>query len=292
MAADEKNFRSVYYEKVGFRSVEEKKSLEILLKDKPLDRGKLKQFCLRFCLPATYRNLMWKLLLGVVPVHVECHAFVMDQRKQEFTDLLRALNVMRVIDSYTSKPQIFLAMWLLQTGNFTCDINLIDEKGFVSIVQAMMQFFEDETDVYWLAKNFYENVDKFQADIPKLTECSYNLLEKEDAELYKYLHRIGVLDNLPVGRWFDCCFAGVLNETALAKIWDKICGGSYKILAYVVVVLLTNLKIRILKCSSLTGVLQCIKNIPEETADIIANKSIEMWQHNGSPLTMHDKPKP
>lgn len=29
----QRNFRSVYYEKVGFRGVEEKKSLEILLKD-------------------------------------------------------------------------------------------------------------------------------------------------------------------------------------------------------------------------------------------------------------------
>lgn len=37
MADDpQRNFRSAYYEKVGFRGVEEKKSLEILLKDSPL----------------------------------------------------------------------------------------------------------------------------------------------------------------------------------------------------------------------------------------------------------------
>lgn len=66
MAVDERNFRSAYYEKVGFKSVEEKKSLEILLKDKPLDRVKLKQFCLRFSVPAIYRNLVWKVLLGKV----------------------------------------------------------------------------------------------------------------------------------------------------------------------------------------------------------------------------------
>lgn len=64
MATDERNFRSTYYEKVGFRSVEEKKSLEILLKDRPLDKVKLKQFCLRFSVPGAYRNLLWKLLLG------------------------------------------------------------------------------------------------------------------------------------------------------------------------------------------------------------------------------------
>lgn len=64
MAADERNFRSTYYEKVGFRSVEEKRSLEILLKDRPLDQGKLKQFGLRFTVPAVHRNFVWKLLLG------------------------------------------------------------------------------------------------------------------------------------------------------------------------------------------------------------------------------------
>lgn len=141
----------------------------------------------------------------------------MDQRKQEYNDLLRALNVMRIIDSYTPKPQVFLAMWLLQTGNFTYDINLVDEKGFIPIVQSVIQFFDDETDVYWIAKSFYDNVHKFQNDIPKLIECSHNLLEKEDPDLYKYLQKIGVLDNLPLAKWFDCCFAGVLNETALAK---------------------------------------------------------------------------
>lgn len=64
MTTDERNFRSTYYEKVGFKGVEEKKSLEILLKEKPLDKVKLKQFCLRFTVPAIYRNLLWKILLG------------------------------------------------------------------------------------------------------------------------------------------------------------------------------------------------------------------------------------
>lgn len=61
---DERNFRSSYYEKVGCRGVEEKKSLEILMKEKPWDKMKLKQFCLRFTVPAAYRNVVWKVLLG------------------------------------------------------------------------------------------------------------------------------------------------------------------------------------------------------------------------------------
>lgn len=64
MSTDERNFRSTYYEKVGCRSVEEKRSLEILLKEKPLNRTKLKQFCLRFTVPSVHRALLWNLLLG------------------------------------------------------------------------------------------------------------------------------------------------------------------------------------------------------------------------------------
>lgn len=64
MTTDDRNFRSAYYEKVGCRSVEERKSLEILLKEKPLNRPKLKQFCLSFTVPAVYRNLLWNILLG------------------------------------------------------------------------------------------------------------------------------------------------------------------------------------------------------------------------------------
>uniref|UniRef100_A0A452I026 TBC1 domain family member 7 n=1 Tax=Gopherus agassizii TaxID=38772 RepID=A0A452I026_9SAUR len=66
MAEDsQRNFRSVYYEKVGFRGVEEKKSLEILLKDDRLDIEKLCTFSQRFPLPSMYRILVWKVLLGM-----------------------------------------------------------------------------------------------------------------------------------------------------------------------------------------------------------------------------------
>lgn len=65
MADDFRNFRSYYYDKVGFRGVEEKKSLEMLLNEKPLNLMKISQFCLRFSLPVMYREYVWNILLGV-----------------------------------------------------------------------------------------------------------------------------------------------------------------------------------------------------------------------------------
>lgn len=60
-----RNFRSYYYGKVGCRGVEEKKSLEILLNEDPLDEEKISHFCLRFPVPALYRHQLWKILLGM-----------------------------------------------------------------------------------------------------------------------------------------------------------------------------------------------------------------------------------
>jgi len=59
-----RNFRSYYYEKVGFRAVEEKKSLEILFKESPIDKKKLSHFTLRFTVPNTFRRAIYSVLLG------------------------------------------------------------------------------------------------------------------------------------------------------------------------------------------------------------------------------------
>jgi len=282
--------------KSDLKALKKKKSLELLLKEKSLDPAKLKQFCLRFAVPHAYRCLLWKLLLGIIPMQVDCHAFVMSQRKQEYNDLYHTLLVTRIVEDKTAKCQVFLAMWLMQTGNLSFDLNLLQEKefstsSFVAIVKCLAHFFDDDIDIYWIAKFFYENGLKMRNDIPRLIDVTHNLLEKEDPELYRTLINNSIIENLPLAKWFDCCFAGIFNENCIIKIWDKICGGSYKILAYLVVFSLIALKQHIIKMNDVAGIMQYIKNISEETAEVIVNKTIEKWQLYGSPLTVQDKPK-
>lgn len=152
-----------------------------------------------------------------MPVHTECHNYIMEQRKQEYKDLLHSLQVMRIIDASTPKCHAFLAVWLLHTGVLRYDINLHSEYCFLYIVQAFMQFFEDDVDIYWLARCFYDNIMKFEVDFPKLREASFNLLEREDNILYKHLQKNNILQNLPIEQWFERAFAGILNEVALEK---------------------------------------------------------------------------
>ena len=87
----------------------------MLLQNKPFDKAKLKQFCLRFTVPTMYRHFLWKILLGVIPVYEESHEFVMEQRKCEYQDLQKALKDAKITDSTTKTHQKFLMMWLLKT---------------------------------------------------------------------------------------------------------------------------------------------------------------------------------
>lgn len=54
---------------------------------------------------------------------------------------------------------------------------------------------------------------------------------------FRYLDENNLLDALPLEQWYGTCFAGVLTNQSLIRIWDKICGGSRKIVVFVFVTL-------------------------------------------------------
>ncbi|KAI5608484.1 TBC1 domain family member 7 isoform X1 [Silurus asotus] len=125
MAEDpQRNFRSAYYEKVGFRGVEEKKSLEILLKDNPLDVEKLSTFSQRFPLPSMYRIHVWKVLLGILPPHSDSHALVARYRKEQYTDIKEALLAMRFVNNGTPNTELCLRMHQLEKQQLPCRSDL------------------------------------------------------------------------------------------------------------------------------------------------------------------------
>ncbi|XP_046617281.1 TBC1 domain family member 7 [Neodiprion virginianus] len=288
---DERNFRSSYYEKVGFRSVEEKKSLEILLKERPLDKAKLKQFCLRFAVPAIYRNLLWKIILGVVPVYTESHAFVTAQRKIEFDDLKRALCTIKTVEENSKPHHLFLTMWILRSRRVSLDMNAVLEtpllKAMSQLAESVTQIIDathEPVDTFWVLGGLLDIVQKIHGDVGRLQECTCTLLEREDFELHRHLVKISTLQFLPYETWFCSCFAGTISDSSIPKIWDKIVAGSYKILVFVTLVTLTSLRRLLLRCEGIDYVLDCINNISEETAEMIVNKAIELWQQSGSAL--------
>lgn len=278
MPTDKRNFRSAYYEKVGCRGVEEKKSLELLMSDIPWDKVKLKQFCLRFCVPAAYRNLVWKVLFGILPLYPDTHAFIWEQRSMQYCDLMDALEILEIQSK--DRADALYNIWQLETGKVRSDP--IIEASFKAIATTLAKLYNDEKDVYWFTKSFCKEVKSFLPEVPKMMDTFAIVLEKEDYVLYRHLLSLKCMEVLPLNKWFQCCFAGLLDEVSLAKIWDKICCGSSKILPYVGVTLVITLRRCILQANSTEELLKCMQELPEQCEDVLANKAIDLWQHYGA----------
>ncbi|CAL8254778.1 unnamed protein product [Merluccius merluccius] len=291
MADDpQRNFRSAYYEKVGFRGVEEKKSLEILLKDNPLDVEKLSTFSQRFPLPSMYRIHVWKILLGILPPHSDSHALVGGYRREQYENILEALEAMRFISSSTPTTEVYLRMFQLESQVLPrrSEIPPMEEEDadFLSISQAMEEIVVNAMDCYWLIKCFFNQFNtKFGDSLPHLPKSLEHYLSQEEPRLLNHLKSTGALAQLPYGPWFNRCFAGTLPESSLQRVWDKVISGSCKILVFVGLEILLNYKIILMGTSRPEAVVKFLSNIPQENTDAIVTKAIDLWhKYCGTPM--------
>uniref|UniRef100_A0A5F9D876 TBC1 domain family member 7 n=1 Tax=Oryctolagus cuniculus TaxID=9986 RepID=A0A5F9D876_RABIT len=260
----QRNFRSVYYEKVGFRGVEEKKSLEILLKDDRLDIEKLCTFSQRFPLPSMYRALVWKVLLGILPPHHESHAQVMMYRKEQYSDVLHALKVIRFVSEATPQAEVYLRMYQLESGKLPRSPSFLlepEDEVFLAIAKAMEEMVEDTVDCYWIIRCFVNQLkNKHRDALPQLPKAFEQYLNLEDSRLLGHLKTCSAVSRLPYDLWFNRCFAGCLPESSLQRVWDKVVSGSCKILVFVAVEILLTFKIKVMALNSAEKITQFLEN--------------------------------
>ncbi|XP_034488970.1 TBC1 domain family member 7 [Drosophila innubila] len=289
MTTDERNFRSSYYEKVGCFSVEEKKSLNKLLQDDIRNLTKLKHFVYNYTVPAQQRNLLWSLIMGIMPLHKSNTEYVREQRQQVYEDLLRAVTVMRCldVDSSKSKDIVLYKMWLLENNrlwhsNVRSGVQA-DDNHFVEIVRTLLKIFDDDVETYWMAKEFYQYTRELKKECAKLKELTQTLLKREDKELFYRLENLGLFaghSNL-LDNWYTTCFAGVICETVLVKVWDKVCGGAKKIVVFLFVELVKDIKSLIFDLHSLDELKALIETV-KDLDGVIVNKAIKSWHSNNS----------
>ncbi|XP_038051493.1 TBC1 domain family member 7-like [Patiria miniata] len=285
---DGRNFRSHYYEKVGFRGVEEKKSLQILLKEDPLDVGKLSMFCLRFPLPAMFRPLVWKIILGIVPPHPTTHDFVMQQRREQFNDLRGALRIMGLVDESTPLSSEFLKMFLLEERRLPLEddqlnIECLEEECFVSLAENVIDIFDDEVDAYWIAVKIRRNMIE-KDSILQLSQRFVTQLQKDDPQLMQHLESTGTLSRMgPVYKaWFGGMYAGAIPSGPLGRVWDRLLGGAVYITAYVAHVFVVTYRRQLLGMTKFDAILKFLLKVPPDSAEVLVNDAIDRWESSGN----------
>lgn len=99
-------------------------------------------------------------------------------------------------------------------------------------------------------------------------QAYHDILSKEQSKLYSHLAEIGLNEDIPIKKWLCRGFAGVLHSTALEKIWDKVIGGSLKILVFVAVALIKTSKIALQGCQTSQEAIRCLINVSFKTSTL------------------------
>lgn len=110
---NEKNFRSSYYTKVGFRMVEERKSIEAFLSPK-VDLVKIRLFLKSYTLPEVHRLRVWRLLLDIAEPETEDQ---LQLRQLHCDQLSRSVIILAPPGSITSEAHQIALMVILARGD-------------------------------------------------------------------------------------------------------------------------------------------------------------------------------
>ncbi|CAG5132064.1 unnamed protein product [Candidula unifasciata] len=297
MAEHERNFRTHFYEKVGFRTVEEKKSIEILLKEQPIKKDKLIQFSLRFGIPAMYRTYVWKIILGILPVYLSSQDFVWSHRVEQVRELQRAVVLLSPESVDCLQEHTILRMKLIQEGRLPMQNKFVDQdpdnQYFLSIVQAVCSLVSSEVDLFWISTRFYRYISQsLYANLHLFPEHTMQCLRSEEQgqKLYTHLAQHHVISDLPLMDWFHTCFANILADTSLERIWDRILGGSSYILVYVAVAIFLILRRPLLAMQSAEDMISYLKQIPEDCGDRIVNEAIDLMHRYSGQIPKPESP--
>lgn len=252
-----------------------------------MKHDKLVQFCSRFGLPALYRLYVWKILLGILPVNQTCQDFVWFHRQEQVKELERAA-ILLCPDCIDGPPEYkILIMKLIEEGNLPLQRKNLTgghkNQNFIAIVQTVSSLVASEADLFWISTRFYRQINSIESSFSQFPEHTMQCLMKEDKsqKLYEHLSKHQVISALPLEIWFHQCFASVLPETAVERIWDRVMCSSGHVLIFVAVAIFLVLRRPLLTMQSSADIVNYLKKIPEDCGDRIVNEALNLFQESG-----------
>lgn len=312
---DEKNFRSQFYKKVGLREVEEKRALEALLKEQPLDVERLAAFCWKSAVPAAHRHLVWKLLLKVVPRHAESHDYVRQQQRLAYQELWRAVSALGLtgyndvataagdglhdyqIPNYhhhprragpgpdTLRPEDQLFMWLVSRGQLLHPprelLRRPESQQFLAIVGKTAGLMDCPVDVFWVSSALWTLLRDNQAAVASAVTEAVSALRRENRALHRHLLQINLFSS---GLLTELClslFCDIFPESAMEKILDKVVAGAFSVLGCLAAALLLHLQQPLSTATTTTGVKSVLSNMRKEEAEVVVAAALEQWLRAG-----------
>lgn len=75
------------------------------------------------------------------------------------------------------------------------------------------------------------------------------------------MEKIGLNEDLPLRPWISTGFANILKESALVRVWDKLCCGALKLLPFVAIAMVEVKQNTIFGCQTSKEAIKCIVTV-------------------------------
>ncbi|KAJ3246537.1 TBC1 domain member 7 [Chytriomyces hyalinus] len=291
-----KDFRKTYYSSLGVKTVEAKSLLDEVLSGTNVDIGVLTHICQSVKIPRIYRPLVWKCLLGVVPLHTELWEFVDTQNKEKFQDLRRAAHVLfpgkgkrsRDVGDYLDADEM-IRMLMLQERLALGPIRFqkYDRPQYLyAIADCILEICDGhEADAFWIFKMFIAKLDVTQDPSGyalKKSGVLLDLLRTHNQPLADHLNSIGVRKDCLTG-WYLSYYANVMPAHCIEGIWDATISGDGELLDYLGLSILVACKRRIESCRSEQDFLRLLPQIQDSVnVDAVAVTAVSVWEKERS----------
>ena len=150
-------------------------------------------------------------------------------------------------------------------------------------MNTLYQLVSTPEEVYWIASGLYSCIDSCLSDPRALSECLTKLLGEEPV-LLSHLETSGVLRSLQYTQLWARGFAGVFQPCMLARLWDKLIGGSSKVLVYVLASAIFRCRVEVMGAETPEEVLSIIANMKEDRQEVVLTQALDSWEMDGCPL--------
>ena len=272
--------------------MEIKSSVENALQDDVLSIDRLNKLCLWVRIPHLHRTIVWKVLMGVLPIYKEAWDFVNDQRILYFQILRESTSILfysdlRGASSDLTCPFLVQMIVIELSSQSPNELNRIfasePPRHLMDIATAFLDICDSEEDAFWECLYF---VKRYQLStgfnfqwVEPIMALFRKLLESHNLQLFDHLNSLVSSFYDTFGHWFMCCFARILSPHNIEGIWDIVIGGSPEILSYVALCIVLGVRRKIESCRSISDLNNVMSSISEYMdSDSVSSLSIELWE--------------
>merc|ERR1719348_1033970 len=136
----------------------------------------------------------------------------------------------------------------------------------------------EEEGVYWVAKGFTGLV---RPHLALLSSClARQLVGREQRDLVEHLSHIHFLSSPALSGLLGSCLASTLSPALLPRLWDRLAGGSVKVLVSVLV----RSRAEVLSCPCPSSLVAMLGSLGEERQEAALTKGLDSWEMDGCPL--------